>query len=200
MPRAVSRAAGAEDAETDATVIMLSLEEPTRFGEVFRRHAPALHRYAARRLGGPDADDVVAETFHIAFRKRDRYDPAHPDARPWLWRIAANLVRRHHRTETRHYRALARTGVDPVLEGFADRVSARVDAQSASKPLAAALAGLSARDRDVLLLVAWGDLTYEEVASVLSVPVGTVRSRLHRARKRVRAALRAATPLKEDSR
>lgn len=200
MPRAVSRAAGAEDAETDATVIMLSLEEPTRFGEVFRRHAPALHRYAARRLGGPDADDVVAETFHIAFRKRDRYDPARPDARPWLWRIAANLVRRHHRTETRHYRALARTGVDPVLEGFADRVSARVDAQSVSKPLAAALAGLSARDRDVLLLVAWGDLTYEEVASVLSVPVGTVRSRLHRARKRVRAALRAATPLKEDSR
>ncbi|MEV6817407.1 RNA polymerase sigma factor [Nocardiopsis dassonvillei] len=200
MPRAVSRAAGAEDAETDATVIMLSLEEPTRFGEVFRRHAPALHRYAARRLGGPDADDVVAETFHIAFRKRDRYDPAHPDARPWLWRIAANLVRRHHRTETRHYRALARTGVDPVLEGFADRVSARVDAQSVSKSLAAALAGLSARDRDVLLLVAWGDLTYEEVASVLSVPVGTVRSRLHRARKRVRAALRAATPPKEDSR
>ncbi|PDP88374.1 RNA polymerase subunit sigma-70 [Glycomyces fuscus] len=200
MPPAASWATVPDGAESDADVIQRSLEDPTRFGEIFRRHAPALHRYVARRLGGPDADDVVAEAFHIAFRKRHRYDPARPDARPWLWRISANLVRRHHRSETRHYRALARTGVDPVMEGFADRVSARVDAQSVSKPLAAALARLSARDRDVLLLVAWGDLTYEEVASVLGIPVGTVRSRLHRARKRVRAALPTATPVKEDSR
>ncbi|NKY97485.1 RNA polymerase sigma factor [Nocardiopsis alborubida] len=200
MPPAASRAGAPDDAETDAAVILRSLEEPTRFGEVFRRHAPALHRYVARRLGGPDADDVVAETFHIAFRKRHRYDPAHPDARPWLWRIAANLVRRHHRTEKRHYRALARTGVDPVLESFADSTAARVDATALSGSLAAALARLSRGDRDALLLVAWGEMTYEETARVLGVPVGTVRSRLHRARKRVRAALSAATAVKEDFR
>ncbi|NYH51736.1 RNA polymerase sigma-70 factor (ECF subfamily) [Nocardiopsis arvandica] len=205
MPSTAFRAAASGGPEPDAAVIRRSLDEPTRFGEIFRRHAPALHRYAARRLGGPDADDVVAETFHIAFRKRHRYDPGRPDARPWLWRIAANLVRRHHRTETRHYRALARTGVDPVLEGFADRAAERVDATSLSGSLAAALARLSKGDRDTLLLVAWGELTYEETALVLGVPVGTVRSRLHRARKRVRAALAATTdataattPMKEE--
>ncbi|MCP3014189.1 RNA polymerase sigma factor [Nocardiopsis dassonvillei] len=200
MPPAASRAGAPDGAETDASVILRSLEEPARFGEVFRRHAPALHRYAARRLGGPDADDVVAETFHTAFRKRHRYDPGRPDARPWLWRIAANLVRRHHRTETRHYRALARTGVDPVLEGFADRAVARVDATALSGDLAAALARLSRGDRDVLLLIAWGELTYEETALVLGIPVGTVRSRLHRARKRVRTALGPALPTHEESR
>jgi RNA polymerase sigma-70 factor (ECF subfamily) len=200
MPPAASRAGAPDDAETDASVILRSLEEPARFGEVFRRHAPALHRYVARRLGGADADDVVAETFHTAFRKRHRYAPERPDARPWLWRIAANLVRRHHRTETRHYRALARTGVDPVLEGFADRAVARVDATALSGDLAAALARLSRGDRDVLLLIAWGELTYEETALVLGIPVGTVRSRLHRARKRVRTALGPALPTHEESR
>ncbi|WP_017596853.1 RNA polymerase sigma factor [Nocardiopsis lucentensis] len=181
----------AEDADqaSDAAVIRRSLTDSAHFSAIFRRHAPALHRYVARRLGQADADDIVSETFRTAFLTRHRYDPARPDARPWLWRIATNLVRRQHRSETRHYRALARTGVDPVLENHADRVSERVDAQSVSALLAAPLARLSKGDRDVLLLVAWGDLTYEEVASVLGIPVGTVRSRLHRARKRVRAAL-----------
>lgn len=200
MPPAASRADAPDGAETDASVIVRSLDEPALFGEVFRRHAPALHRYAARRLGGPDADDVVAETFHTAFRSRHRYDPAYSDARPWLWRIASNLVRRHHRTEVRHYRALARTGADPVLEGHAERVGERVDAESLSVPIAAALARLSKGDRDVLLLVAWGELTYEETASALSLPVGTVRSRLHRARKRLRTALPASATTPKEGR
>lgn len=199
MTPAASWATVPDGVESDADVIRRSLEEPTRFGEIFRRHAPALHRYVARRLGGPDADDVVAETFHTAFRKRHRYDSARPDARPWLWRIAANLVRRHHRSETRHYRALARTGTDPVLEGFADRAAARVDAAALSGDLASALARLSKGDRDALLLIAWGELTYEETALVLGIPVGTVRSRLHRTRKRVRAALGPALPTHEES-
>ncbi|WP_159940552.1 MULTISPECIES: RNA polymerase sigma factor [unclassified Nocardiopsis] len=201
MTAGASRATAPEGSEPDADVILRSLEEPALFGEIFRRHAPALHRYVARRLGSRDADDVVAETFHTAFRKRHRYDPDRPDARPWLWRIAANLVRRHHRSETRQYRALARTGVDPVMEGFADRAAERVDATSLSTSLAAALARLSKGDRDVLLLVAWGELTYEETALVLGIPLGTVRSRLHRARARVRASLAAtATSAKEETR
>ncbi|MDE3721044.1 sigma-70 family RNA polymerase sigma factor [Nocardiopsis sp. N85] len=198
MSPAASRARVPEEAGSDASVVLRSLDDPTDFGEIFRRHAPALHRYVVRRLGRADADDVVAETFHVAFRERHRYDPAYPDARPWLWRIAANLVRGHHRAETRHYRALARTGVDPVLEGHADRVGERVDAASVSASLAGALARLSKGDRDVLLLIAWGELTYEEVASVLGIPVGTVRSRLHRARKRLRTALPTSTTTREE--
>jgi RNA polymerase sigma-70 factor (ECF subfamily) len=89
----------------------------------------------------------------------------------------------------RQYRALARTGVDPVTESFADRADARVSAGTESRRLAAALAGLPAGHRNALLLVAWGDLSYEQAAATLGVPVGTVRSRISRARGRLREAL-----------
>ncbi|WP_316042255.1 RNA polymerase sigma factor [Nocardiopsis sp. CNR-923] len=116
MPETVPRGSALGGAESDAVVVQRSLADPAVFGEIFRRHAPALHRYVARRLGTADADDIVAEAFHIAFRERHRYDADRPDSRPWLWRIATNLVRRRHRSETRAYRALARTGTDPVME------------------------------------------------------------------------------------
>lgn len=173
----------------DALLLARSLEDPQYFGELFRRHAPPLHRYAARRLGGDLADDIVAETFHLAFRARAGYDPARGDVRPWLWRIATNLIRRHHRSELRMFRALARTGVDPVLESHADRVAEQASAAAESPRLAAALAGLRKGDRDVLLLTVWGELSYQQVADVLNIPVGTVRSRLNRARTKVRDAL-----------
>ncbi len=89
----------------------------------------------------------------------------------------------------RGLRALARTGVDPIAETWSDRVEDRVTAQAARAPLAAALADLSVRDRHVLLLVAWADLSYLEVAEALDIPVGTVRSRLNRARKKLRSVL-----------
>ena len=108
-----------------------------------------------RRLGPDAADDVVAETFLLAFRQRDRYDLGRPDARPWLYGIATNLISRHRRAEIRQYRALARTGTDPVTEPFTDRVDARVSADAASTRLAAALARLPSAHRDTLLLMAW---------------------------------------------
>ena len=173
----------------DATVIARSLDDPEQFATVFRRHAPDIHRYAVRRLGPDAAEDVVAETFLTAFRLRSRYQRDRPDARPWLYGIATNLVSRHRRAEVRQYRALARTGVDPVTESFTDRADARLTASGESRRLAAALAKLPAVHRDALLLVAWGDLSYEEAAVALGVPVGTVRSRLSRARARLRQAL-----------
>jgi len=182
----------------DAAIIQLSRHEPEHFTVLFRRHAPHLQRYVVRRLGPDAADDIVAETFLLAFRQRDRYDPERTDARPWLYGIATNLIGRHRRAEIRLYRALARTGADPVMEPFTDLVDDRVSAGSASRRLAAALAALSAELRDTLLLLAWGDLSYEEVATALGVPVGTVRSRLNRARSKLRRTLGDTNPAASD--
>ena len=122
----------------------------------------------------------------------------HAPVRPWLYGIATNLIGRHRRSEIRQYRALARTGTDPVTdpvtEPFTDRVDSMVSADGVSRQLAAALAKLPAGHRDTLLLVAWGDLTYEQAALALAVPVGTVRSRLSRARSTLRRALGDADP------
>lgn len=176
---------------SDAAVIDESQERPEIFARLYDRHAAEIHRYAARRLGDGVAEDITADTFLAAFRTRSRFDTDRTSARPWLYGIAANLIGRHRRAEVRGLRALARTGVDPVAETWSDRVDNRVTAQAARGPLAHALAGLSARDRHVLLLVAWADLTYAEVAEALDIPVGTVRSRLNRARTKLRTALGA---------
>ncbi|MCM2388384.1 RNA polymerase sigma factor [Streptomyces albipurpureus] len=180
---------GPPEPPDDVLLIAESLERPEAFGQLFPRHAPEIHRYATRRLGEAAADDITADTFLTAFRSRRHYDLSRPSARPWLYGIAANLIGRHRRTELRGLRALARTGCDPISESWTERSDSRVAAQAAQGPLAGALAGLSAGDRHVLLLIAWADLTYQEVAEALSIPVGTVRSRLNRARRKVRAAL-----------
>ncbi|MFB8143464.1 RNA polymerase sigma factor [Streptomyces parvus] len=177
---------GRDDGRDDADVIAQSLDEPELFAGLYDRHAPDIHRYAARRLGEGAADDITAETFLIAFRTRARYDTAHRLARPWLYGIAANLIGKHRRTEVRALKALARTGHDPVAASWSDRSDDRIAVQA---PLAGALAALSPGDRHVLLLVAWADLGYQEVAEALRIPLGTVRSRLNRARRKVRAAL-----------
>ena len=191
------QAEAATDAD-DAAVIQLSRHEPEYFTELFRRHAPYIQRYVVRRLGQDAADDIVAETFLLAFRQRDSYDQARSDARPWLYGIATNLIGHHRRAEIRLYRALARTGADPVTESFTDRIDDRVSASTAGRRLAAALARLSAELRDTLLLVAWGDLSYEETATALGIPVGTVRSRISRARSALRRSLGDTNPAAFD--
>jgi RNA polymerase sigma-70 factor (ECF subfamily) len=178
--------------ERDATIIKQSRRDPECFAIVFDRYYAQIHGYAARRLGQTLADDVTAETFMIAFARRDQYDDSRPDARPWLYGIASNVVARHSRAEERRYRALARVGTDDVSEGHADRVAARLAAQARRATLAAALAGIAEGDRDVLLLVAWADLTSDEVGQALGIPAGTARSRLHRARKQILSTLSQA--------
>jgi RNA polymerase sigma factor (sigma-70 family) len=178
----------------DAALIEQSWHEPEAFAELYDRHVRQIHRYVTRRLGDSAADDVVGETFLAAFRRRRRYDLGRADARPWLYGIAANLIGKHRRAEIRMLRALARTGADPVAESYADGVDARVSAAAAKRDLAAGLASLAAGDREVLLLIAWADLTYDEVAVALGIPVGTVRSRLHRARRKVRDAFGGLDP------
>ena len=176
-------------AADDAAVIESSWLEPERFAVLFDRHAPHIHRYLARRAGRQVADDLVAETFLTAFAKRDRYDLSYSDARPWLYGIATNLVGQHHRDEARQYRIMQRAVAEPEVPDHADRVAAGVTAQATRALLEAALAALPAADRDVLLLIAWEQLTYQEVSRALAIPAGTVRSRLHRARTKVRQVL-----------
>lgn len=173
----------------DGALLQRSREEPERFAVLFDRHAAEFHRYVARRLDVCTADDLVSEAFLIAFRKRATFDPETGDARPWLYGIVTRLVRQHRRKEARKYRALARSGVSPLEEGHAERVTSRVAAEDAQRGLGKAMAGLAARDRDVLLLYAWQQLGYEDIAAALGIPVGTVRSRLNRARRKIRHEL-----------
>lgn len=182
----------------DSELVSASWTEPEAFAQLFDRYSAMLYRYVSQRLGPGPAEDLVGETFLVAFARRKSYDLAYQDARPWLFGILTKLISRHHRTEAARYRALLRAPVDSEVESPADRVAAGVTAQAARAELAGALAALPAKDRDVLLLIAWGDLTYEEAARALGIPVGTVRSRLNRGRRKVRAALGDANPMEEE--
>jgi RNA polymerase sigma-70 factor (ECF subfamily) len=182
---------------TDADLIAASRDVPERFTVVFDRHYRRIFAYAARRIGPSLAEDVASETFLISFDRRAGYDLERPDARPWLYGIASNLIARHTRAESRWYRALARVGGDQWVEGHADLVDGRVDAAATGRRLMGALDRLPRSVRDVLLLVAWAGFDPKEAAVALDIPAGTARSRLHRARQEMQAALGAATRSEE---
>lgn len=200
IPRPYSSGAsgGASAGGDDAELITESAREPQAFGVIFDRHMREIHRYAARRLGMGLADDIAAETFLIAFRRRESYDPAFRDARPWLYGIATNVIGRHRRAEARMYRTLARTGTDPVCPPADGEIVARVAATAQRRRLAAALAGLTAADRDTILLLSWAQLSYAEIARTLQIPVGTVASRINRARGKLRQVLGPADPTSQQ--
>lgn len=167
------------------------------FDEVFAAELEPLHGYIARRLGVSAADDLAAETFAIAYQRWSDLDPARP-ARPWLYGIASNLIRRRWRDERRMLRAYARTGVDPVLaeeDASLDRLTRRAERAA----LAAALAALRQEEREVLLLHAWAELSDTQIAEALSLPRGTVKSRLSRARERMRNRLGAVGQAEVDT-
>ncbi|RAY14896.1 RNA polymerase subunit sigma-70 [Actinomadura craniellae] len=183
----------------DSAAIRLSRDEPERFGEIFDAHFAEIHRYVAARLGRDAAEDVVAETFLIAFRKRESYDADRAAVRTWLYGIATNLVSKHRRTEIRALRALGRSGPDRPAASPEERVLDEVSARRLRPELAAAIAGLGPGDRDVLLLVALAGLRHDEIATVLGIPYGTVGSRLNRARKKLRTVLGGADPMQEEN-
>jgi RNA polymerase sigma factor (sigma-70 family) len=173
-------------AGTDAELIGRSVGAPEAFGLLFDRHVAAVHAFTQRRIGPDLAEEVTAETFARGFEARGRYDTAHEHALPWLLGIASNLLRRHWRSERRRLDAYARAvqherpGAAPDADGDVLRAVAR----------------LPRRQREVLLLAVWADLTYAEIARALDLPIGTVRSRLARARSRLGAdaAFVAARP------
>jgi len=154
---------------------------------VFDRHWPRIHAFCTARAGAA-GEDVAAECFRVAFARRGAYDAAFRDARPWLYGIATNLLREHFRGAARGSRAWARALSLAARESSAEGGPlARLEAQMLGPELTGALGALPAADRDALLLRAWAELDYDEIARALGIPIGTVRSRLNRARRRVRA-------------
>ncbi|MCT2585578.1 RNA polymerase sigma factor [Actinophytocola sp. S1-96] len=170
------------------------------FGRLFDEHAESLHGYLARRVGDQAADDLVSETFLVALQQRHTYDPARAGVRPWLYGIATNLLRRHVRQEVRGWRARARVmGTDRLqADSHEARTTEQVAAQQQVRQLAGALAALQPGDRDVLLLISWGQLKPAEVSEALGIPVGTVHSRLHRVRRWLRSHGPVTTQETED--
>jgi RNA polymerase sigma-70 factor (ECF subfamily) len=178
---------------SDGELISRSLGDGRNFATVFERHYDRIWRYLSRRADPVAADDLASETFVRAFAGRVGYDRGQPDASPWLYGIATNLLRERSRGEERRRRAYARAIESaPLEEGF-EEAPGRVDARALAPALVATLASLAPHDRDALLLLALTDLSYEGIAVATGVPVGTVRSRLHRARRRMQLELAAAT-------
>jgi RNA polymerase sigma factor (sigma-70 family) len=187
-------------APSDRDVIASSHKRPECFEAVFDRHGGTIYRYLRRRVGAVLADELTAETFARAFHARRRFDRHSESALPWLYGIAANLLRMHRRADERRLRAYARSterGFEPSLSADSDD---RLDAAALRPVLAEALADLPHAQREVLLLHAWADLSHEEIASALDSSAGTVRTRLHRARTHVAERLaRSGNKASDDS-
>lgn len=174
---------------SDAELIAESIHDPGRFGEVFDRHAQSIFRFLGRRIGADGADDVLGDVFLAAFEQRSRYDQHRTSALPWLYGIASNLMRKHLRRQASELRMQERfANLEPV-DDPTDGVATSLDARSRLATTAKFLDELPADERDALLLFAWEELSYDEIAEALGVPVGTVRSRLNRGRQRLRAAM-----------
>ncbi len=165
----------------DAAVIERSMHEPDWFGVIFDRHFDAVFGYLARRTGRSAAEDLASATFTVAFERRNGFRRDATSARPWLFGIATNLLRAERRAERR---ALAAVGSVDV-SGVTVDPSGTGDLAHIGRLLAA----LDPGQRDVLLLHAWEELSYEQIAEALEIPIGTVRSRLARARARLQPAL-----------
>ena len=183
---------------SDADLIVQSLTEPELFTAVFDRHSSEILRYVYARLGPDLAEDVTAETFLAAFQCRSKYDGAWSDARPWLYGIAMRQISRHRRAEERRLRLLRSAPADGPTEDHSDRAAERVTAQRLGPRLAVALAALPRQDRELLLLVAWAELSYAEAATALGTTTSAVKARLHRIRVRMRQELGDDYPVNEE--
>lgn len=159
-----------------------SIVDAPAFERVFEENFPAIYRFVARRVGTPLADDLTAETFATAFRRRASFDPERGPLRPWLYGIANNLIRNHWRTEQHLLELDARLRSETEFREDPSLSDERLTASLIAPRIAAALATLTGEQREVILLHAWAELNHNEIASALNIAPGTVRSRLSRAR------------------
>lgn len=174
---------------SDAWLLRTSLTESPVFDIIVDRYYDEIFAYLARAVGWHPAADLAQQVFLVAFENR-RVFKGNDSARPWLYGIARNIQRRWYRTEGRRRRADGRLSGQAVatLE-FAEEADGRASAEMVRKELRVALMTLPRREREVFMLFALGGLSYSEVAEVMGTPVGTVRSRIHRARGRLRGYL-----------
>jgi RNA polymerase sigma-70 factor (ECF subfamily) len=168
----------------DAVAIVAAAD----FENAFRAHFAPVYRFISRRVGADLAEDLAAEVFATAYRRRDSYQPSRGSLRAWLYGIAANMVRGHWRDEQQLLELDARMGAPGPAATFADAADDRVIAAALAPQIAGALAALNPDQRDVLLH-AWAELSHEEIAAALGIAPGTARSRLSRARAALRAHL-----------
>jgi len=174
---------------TDAELIRHSLEDPEEFREIFERHYESVRRFAQRVVGRDAGEEIAAQTFLIAFQRRSTYDVGYPSARSWLFGIAYNVVRHQLRAARSEHDLLARLPKEPDAT---DPIAVEtLDAARLAPILRQALSELREEQRSPFVLVALGELTYRETADVLAIPVGSVRSRIHRARATLRELLTA---------
>ncbi len=183
---------------SDAEVIRRSLGEPEAFGLVYDRHAATVLRFLGRRVGAGVAEGLVGELFRIAFERRKTFDGSRASALPWLYGIGSNLLLKHRRGEARRLRANARMAVREAPDRRAS--AAALDARLLFPRVADAIEALPDGEREALLLFAWEDLSYQSVAEALELPIGTVRSRLNRARAHLRELLKPGGKNRERSR
>jgi RNA polymerase sigma factor (sigma-70 family) len=159
-----------------------AIVDPLVFEGVFEANFPSIHRFIARRVGAALADDLAAETFAIAFRRRETFVAERGTPRSWLYGIAINLIRNHWRTEQHLLYLDARLRVEAEYHEDPTLTDERLSAALAASYIAEALASLNRDQREVILLHAWAELSHDEIAAALDIAPGTVRSRLSRAR------------------
>jgi RNA polymerase sigma factor (sigma-70 family) len=172
------------DFGSDEASLAASLTEPARFAAVFERRVDGIYRYLSFRVGLTIAEDLTSETFARAFAGRRGYRPERGSVSAWLYGIANNLLRDHHKDELRRMEMLARSEAE--LIGYCTDSALQL---AERLRLAAALALLDEKWRNVVLLIGIGGLSYEETATALHIPIGTVRSRYSRARTQMAASL-----------
>jgi RNA polymerase sigma factor (sigma-70 family) len=171
----------------DGRLIAQSVRKPELFEVMFDSYYQAVYRFSVGRAGISEAADIAGETFLRAFARRHRFDPAQANALPWLFGIAVNVGRERFRKVHRGRRAIDRVSAPPqIVSPFEAEAVERTDALARTDELASALAGLTDDEYQVLMLSALGDLSYLEIADSLGIPIGTVRSRLSRARRKMR--------------
>lgn len=183
----------------DSQIIELSVNEPEMFGVIFDRHFEAIAGFCVRRIGVARGEDIAGDVFRWAFENRRRFDIGHCDARPWLFGIANNFVREALRSSGRQGLAYDRWLTSEPLDraDLASQVASAVDAQHEFSVVAAALEMQPVEEVETLLLFAWEQLTYSQVVESLGIPIGTVRSRIHRPRHHLQEALDASPRLLE---
>ncbi|MFF9346994.1 RNA polymerase sigma factor [Streptomyces sp. NPDC014734] len=170
--------------------------EPGAFAELFDGCARSVYNHAFRLTADwATAEDVMAATFMEAWRLRERVDPEGGSLRPWLLGIATNIARNQTRSN-RRYRAAASAAAraETAVPDHAEEVAGRVDDRRRLAAALTALAMLRRPEREVLTLCLWEGMGYAAAAEVLGVPVGTVRSRLSRARAKLRGLVGTARP------